>query len=109
MQHLLRAPEDITDRLLNVFHDFTSNNYTFHEDYVTQDEIMKNENYYLTRNKAFERAERYNTTNEEIVRESQIYDLCTGVIVNSSIAVSCGPYFDQDIMHAINICYQGIF
>ena len=36
------------------------------------------------------------------------FDACTSAIINSSIAVSCGPYFDRDIMHAMDVCVQDV-
>jgi hypothetical protein len=37
-----------------------------------------------------------------------IFDICTEALINSSIAIACGPFFDRDIMHAMDICIQGI-
>lgn len=39
--------------------------------------------------------------------EESIFELCTDVVVNSSVAKRCGKYFDRDIMHAIDMCVVG--
>ena len=105
---MLKIPEDITGRLLNVFHDFTSSNYTFEEDFATQQEMLKNEEYFSINDVNGPEWERQSNDNQpDDLSHHQIYDLCTKTIVNSSVAIACGPYFDQDIMHAIEICYQG--
>ena len=108
LDHLLQIPEDVTGSLLNVFHDFASSNYTFEEDFATQQEILFNDNYYARSNISQpEWNERQNNIVAKNMNHGEIYDLCTSSIVNSSIALSCGPYFDQDIMNAIQICYYG--
>ena len=33
-----------------------------------------------------------------------VFDACTQALINSTIAIACGPYFDRDIMNAIEIC-----
>ena len=38
----------------------------------------------------------------------EAFDICTKVVINSSIAIACGPYFDRDIMHAIDICVDDV-
>ena len=98
----------MTGMLLNVFHDFASSNYTFQEDYATDQDMLYNENYLKSR--MINRSDWYKHNNDNTVEgmdHAQIYELCTGSVVNSSVAISCGPYFDQNIMHAIEICYHG--
>ena len=51
IDHLLQISEDMTGRLLNVFHDFASSNYSFPEDYVTQQERTENDKHYKARHK----------------------------------------------------------
>ena len=107
-EHLFQNPEDITDRLLNVFHDTSSSNYSFEEDFVTRQDILENEKYFSTITaERLQWKKPLNNTEDGDMNYSQTYDFCTEKIVNSSIAIACGPYFDQDIMHAIEICYQG--
>ena len=38
----------------------------------------------------------------------EAFDTCTKVLINSSIAVACGPFFDRDIMHAMEICVEDV-
>ena len=40
--------------------------------------------------------------------EEEVYTICTGVILNSTIAQVCGPYFQQDITSALEFCVLGI-
>ena len=108
LDHLLQITDDITGNLLNVFHDFESSNYTFKEDYVTIHEMLENQKYYTSSNMSQSGWQNRQSDNvSENVNHEKIYELCTTSIVNSSVAISCGPYFDQDIMHAIEICYYG--
>ena len=99
----------MTGRLLNVFHDFASSNYSFPEDYVTQQERTENDKHYKARHETQTESRKGQETNfsSNGMRYDDIYKLCTNTIVNSSIAVNCGPYYDQDIMDAIKICYDG--
>ena len=41
---------------------------------------------------------------DQVVSNLDIREFCTNLLINSSIAKTCGPYFDRDIMHAIDIC-----
>ncbi len=103
IDHLLQIPEDMTGRLLNVFHDFESSNYTFNEDFVTLQEILDNQKYYTSTNLSQSgwQNQQYNNISDDNDHE-KIYEICTNTVVNSSIAISCGPYFDQDIMNALS-------
>ena len=38
----------------------------------------------------------------------EAFDTCTKVLINSSIALACGPFFDRDIMHAMEICVEDV-
>ena len=99
----------MTGKLLNVFHDFASSNYTFDEDYVTNKDRKYNENYHNGENNIQAKINKFKE-NDGAWKEmdtDQIYKLCTNTVVNSSIAISCGPYYDQDIMNAIDICFNG--
>ena len=109
IDHLLQISEDMTGRLLNVFHDFASSNYSFSEDYVTQLERTENDQYYEAKHKTQIENKKGQENNFVLNKMSyeDINKLCTSTIVNSSIAVNCGPYYDQDIMNAIKICYDG--
>ena len=46
-------------------------------------------------------------TNLSGLTKDQAFKLCTDIIINSSVAAECGPYFDSNIMIALNICMQG--
>ena len=107
IDHLLQISEDLTGELLNVFHDFTSSNYTFEEDSVTNDQRKRNDQHYKEiKEIGFYEVHDKDLNSHEMKRD-QIYKFCTNTVVNSSIAVSCGPYYDQDIMTAIEICFNG--
>ena len=107
IDHLLQISEDMTGELLNVFHDFTSSNYTFAEDSVTNEQRKRNDqNYKVTQGMDTYEVHDKDLNSHEMNRD-QIYKICTNSVVNSSIAVSCGPYYDQDIMNAIEICFNG--
>ena len=107
IDHLLQISEDLTGELLNVFHDFTSSNYTFEEDSVTNEQRKRNDQHH----KVIQEIDTYEFHDKDLnsheMNRDQIYKLCTNTVVNSSIAVSCGPYYDQDIMNAIEICFNG--
>ena len=107
IDHLLQISEDMTGELLNVFHDFTSSNYTFEEDSVTEEQRKRNGQHY----KVIQEIDTYEVHDKDLnsheMKRDQIYKLCTNTVVNSSIAVSCGPFYDQDIMNAIEICFNG--
>ena len=38
----------------------------------------------------------------------EAFDTCSRALINSSIALACGPYFDRDIMHAMGICTEDV-
>ena len=107
IDHLLQISEDMTGELLNVFHDFTSSNYTFEEDSVTNEQRKRNDQYYKLIQEIDTNEVHDKYLNSREMNRDQIYKFCTNSVVNSSIAVSCGPYFDQDIMNAIEICFNG--
>ena len=39
--------------------------------------------------------------------EEEVYTICTGAILNSTIARVCGPYFEEDITSALEFCVLG--
>ena len=39
--------------------------------------------------------------------EERVFQHCTDVLVNSTLAKKCGRFFDRDIMHAIDMCVVG--
>ena len=39
--------------------------------------------------------------------EEEVFQICSDVVVNSSIAKACGRFFDRDIMQAVDICVMG--
>ena len=41
--------------------------------------------------------------------KEDIFNLCSNVLINSSIAIACGPFLDRDIMHSMDICISGKF
>ena len=41
--------------------------------------------------------------------KEDIFQLCSNVLINSSIAIACGPFLDRDIMHSMDICISGKF
>ena len=41
--------------------------------------------------------------------QEDIFQLCSNMLINSSIAIACGPFLDRDIMHSMDICISGIF
>ena len=41
--------------------------------------------------------------------KEDIFQLCSNMLINSSIAIACGPFLDRDIMHSMDICISGIF
>ena len=107
IDHLLQISEDLTGELLNVFHDFTSSNYTFEEDSVTNEQRKRNDHHYKITQEIGTYEVYDKDLNSHEMNRDQIYKFCTNTVVNSSIAVSCGPYYDQDIMNAIEICFNG--
>ena len=107
IDHLLQISEDMTGELLNVFHDFTTSNYTFEEDSVTNEERKRNDQYYKLTQEIDTNEVHDKYLNSREMKRDQIYKFCTNTVVNSSIAVSCGPYYDQDIMNAIELCFNG--
>ena len=46
-------------------------------------------------------------TPELALTRDQVFTRCTDVVINSTIAIECGPYFDSDIMVALNMCMEG--
>ena len=41
------------------------------------------------------------------VSREEAFKQCTRIVINSGVAIECGPHFDSDIMVALNICIQG--
>jgi len=39
--------------------------------------------------------------------EEKVFQICSDMIVNSTIAKACGRLFDRDIMQAVDICVMG--
>ena len=41
--------------------------------------------------------------------EQDVFDACTHTLVNSTLALECGSYYDRDIMLPMDICLLGLF
>ena len=46
---------------------------------------------------------------QKLSTKDDIFDHCSNVLVNSSIAKACGPFLDRDIMYTVDICVSGTF
>ena len=56
--------------------------------------------------------EEYNTNIfdiESTLMKAEIFKFCSNILINSSIAMTCGPYLDRDIMFAVDVCISGKF
>ena len=63
---------------------------------------------YLTRNHLENNISSIIPTNSHSsLRKNEIFKFCSNVLINSSIAIACGPYLDRDIMYAMDICISG--
>lgn len=88
---LVHADADVTDDLLNAFVDLSVTNYTFEDDLREEHDFG---NFGLAGRGAS-------------ISRKGAYEFCTDFVVNSSVAVECGKYFDRNIMNAIDICMRG--
>ena len=41
---------------------------------------------------------------QKVLNFNTAFESCTETLINSSIATTCGPYFDRDITNAVDIC-----
>ncbi len=58
----------------------------------------------------YEEEDEHEVTEEDLHDHDHddVFDLCTHVLINSTVAQECGSYFKGDIMQAMHVCITGI-